>query len=221
MTEILREVLAVIVFVTIFPSYRDRKWLRYFFGVCFACLFHFSALVLLILPFLRQLKLNKIYLFFIGGAIIVAPIALKLLADFNVDGISERAASAGANSSIGMSLTIACFMKGAVFPLSFAYFVKFKTSHHLAFENIIAITGLFGVLSIGSPLLFGRSLNYFLLFLMISFADYLHAAYRCKSGVSISNANIFILFFLVTYLTSYLVIGGWYKHWIPYKSLIY
>lgn len=219
MTEILREIFAIMIFCMIYPLYRGKHWFLYIIGTLIACLFHFSAIILLILPFLKNIKFNYMYLLYIVVTII-GTIFFKKIISFIGEGMITDKAEGNAHSFVGYSMTIATIMKGVVFPLIFACFVKYGSRYKLKFENIIAIMILFGIASIFYPLIFGRTLNYFYLFLAISFADYIGFALKSKSKKSFINMNILLILFLICYMSSYLVLGGWYKHWIPYKSVI-
>ena len=55
-TEILRESLAIFVFILNYRNYERGNWGKYYLGVCVAVLFHISAVILLIFPFVRWMK---------------------------------------------------------------------------------------------------------------------------------------------------------------------
>ena len=52
-TEILRESLAIFVFVLNYKNYEEGNWFKYYCGVCIAILFHISAVILIVFPFVN------------------------------------------------------------------------------------------------------------------------------------------------------------------------
>ena len=60
--EILRESLAIMVFVYNYKNLDNKNWIRYYIGVFISVMFHLSAVFLIILPLLKFLRLNKKYL---------------------------------------------------------------------------------------------------------------------------------------------------------------
>lgn len=220
LTEVLREVVAIMIFSLSYPVYKNREWIVYILIILFACLFHPSAIVLLLLPFLRNLKLNRYFIFYFIGTIIAAMFSKKLFPLLGIDFIIEKA-EGNAADFVGFSMMIAPLLKGLVFPAVFACFVKFGTSYRLQFENYIAIMILIGGASAVYPLIFGRTLNYFYLFLLLSFADYINNAIKSRLKPAKANMCLLLTLFIICYLSSYLVLGGWYRYWIPYKSHLF
>ncbi|MBD5274656.1 MAG: EpsG family protein [Bacteroides sp.] len=219
MTEILREIIAIMIFSISYPFYKNKKWIKYYIGVALACMFHFSAIILTIIPLLRNIRLNYFYILLIIATVFLAIFTKKLLG-FMVEGAIADKAIGNSHSFVGYSMTIACVLKGVVFPLIFSLFVKFGTKFTIKYENMIAILILIGFASVFFPLLYGRTLNYFYLFLCLSFGDYCANAIKSSNHISKINFVFIITLFLLCYLSSYLVLGGWYRYWIPYKSLI-
>lgn len=63
--EILRESLAVCIFLIAVPYYTNKNWWRYYLLVTIAFLFHYSAVFLYLLPFIRNVNFKGISLLFI------------------------------------------------------------------------------------------------------------------------------------------------------------
>lgn len=71
--EILRESIAIMIFVLVYPYFSKKKWLKYYMFVSIAILFHYSALILLLFPLFRNSKING------KGFLILSLIALFLI----------------------------------------------------------------------------------------------------------------------------------------------
>ena len=65
-TEILRESLAIGIFLLNYKNLENKRWLRFYCGVFVSVLFHFSALILVFFPFIRLIKFNWKYLLVIS-----------------------------------------------------------------------------------------------------------------------------------------------------------
>lgn len=70
-TEIMRESLAIAVFLLSLPSFYKKKWIRYYLFAVVAFLFHTSAMLIFFFPFFRFIRINK---FFIYSILIIIPL---------------------------------------------------------------------------------------------------------------------------------------------------
>jgi hypothetical protein len=70
-TEIIRESLAIAVFLLSLPSFYKKKWIRYYLFAVVAFLFHTSAMLIFFFPFFRFIRINK---FFIYSILIIIPL---------------------------------------------------------------------------------------------------------------------------------------------------
>lgn len=215
-TEILRECLAVMVFALNFPSYRDRKWLKFYLGVALAMLFHPSAVILVILPLMHSWRFNRRYLMYCAGIVIMFPVLLKSLHFLPSNVISDKA-EGYAGGFYGFFATFTYLLSGGLFPL-FYLFLNRKNKNGVKFENLICIEAFFGLGAAISPLIFGRFTNYFVLFFLLSLAEYLHSHIRAHSKTLRHNAIALILLTLICYSHQYLYLGK-YVRYIPYSSV--
>jgi hypothetical protein len=62
-TEIMRESLAIAIFLLSISSFYRRKWIHYYIFSIIAFLFHSSALLLFFLPFISKIKVNKFFFY--------------------------------------------------------------------------------------------------------------------------------------------------------------
>lgn len=57
-TEIMKESLAVAVLLVNYRSLKEQRWFRFFMGIFVAMMFHVSAVIVVLFPFLSKLRLN-------------------------------------------------------------------------------------------------------------------------------------------------------------------
>lgn len=218
-TEILRETLAVLTFALSYPYYQKKKWGKYYLCVIIAMHFHISSIILAILPVFHNITFNRRYFYYIIGIGLAIPLARPILSLIPYAGFIEKYDSYSGNF-YGVLFSFFSLLKGALFPLFFCLFIKFGVKKHLKFENILCIMILFGIASAYNPLIFGRSLNFFYLFLALSVAEYIGDSYKIfKTTAAIHNSLIIILILFCCYGTQYLHLHQ-YIRWIPYSSIL-
>lgn len=69
--EILREGIALTIFLWAYPFIAEKKWIRFYILSIFAILFHISAVIILFVPFLQLLKVGRLSTFLISIGIVV------------------------------------------------------------------------------------------------------------------------------------------------------
>lgn len=65
--QILRQALAMGLFLVAIPSYLNKKWIRYYLLIALAIAFHEAAIVCLPFPLIRYLKINRTSILIIAG----------------------------------------------------------------------------------------------------------------------------------------------------------
>lgn len=220
--EILRESLAIMVFIINYKSFENNKWLKYYLGVFVAVMFHLSAIFLIILPFLKFLRLNKIYLLILVVAFIVLNQLNYLFILFeNVEKIGKKVNDYSEASSYGWKSTALFFITRTLIPVGLLMWAKFKFKIQIKFESLICVFGLLGVFSIFNTIIFTRFTNYLFLFYCISLSEVLMPFFRQK----ILTVNKF--FVISTFILAILSYGyisfywpvRYYEKWIPYYSI--
>ena len=218
-TEILRESLAVLVFLFNYDNYRNSRWLKYYWGVLISCLFHISAVFLLILPVLSWLKFDRkfIFILLVGVFAVVFLDEIFILLS-RVAVVGEKVSAHAGMSSLGFFADLMGVLRRTIFPCMAICLIKYGMKLKFKFENPIAIMALFGVASFFSPIIFGRSVNYFIIFFAIAFADAIGTMVISKRVACRNNAKILILTFLLVYGSEYVMYNR-YERFLPYYSI--
>lgn len=218
-TEILRETIAVLIFVLNYKSLLQGKWVRYYLGILLCCTFHLSAIFLIVLPFLCKIKINKYFLLLLiitFVAMVFLKNILNTLSQFTL--LADKLNSYKELTSTGLLADILNLFRSCIFPLCYCLVAKFICKQDVKFENMIAIMSLLGVAAFFSPIIFNRATNYFILFYSISIADFCVQSLRQYKIAIRRYALALTLCFFISYSSGYIMYGR-YQRWVPYYSI--
>jgi hypothetical protein len=229
--EVMREALAICIFLLAYPYYKEGKWVKFYICALLAFLFHSSALILFVLPILKNIKIRT-FTFFLLILIFVLityiPDTFKLFLKLFI--FNERISSRFNSYSIiksnvnGMLYLFAIYF---LFPAALAYFNEKKLGGKLQFKELYFAYFLIATITVGFSG-FNRFLNYMTPFMAIYFADLLNKVYQndyyLRTKKIIITVVIAIAFVpkLLYYFsdTSYIVQGTRrYDIWYPYYSV--
>jgi len=229
--EIMRESLAVCVFLLAYPSYKEKKWRTYYFFAIIAYLFHSSALLVFIFPLFRNLKFNivniclvlllSIALFFL---FLSYPELLRVL--LFSDTISNKF-DIYSNMHANINGRLYTLFFYGLLPLVVLLLNKKSLMMKGLFKELYLIY-FFLVFVYATSYGFSRFLNYLSPFMMIYFANFLHDFYnrkrfaKFKTGLLVVIVSLAITPKILYYFedTSDLVAGTHkYNLWYPYSSV--
>lgn len=218
--EILRESLAVILFLVSYKYLEKENYVKYLFIIIIASQIHLSALILILFVFNKYLKVNK-SLFIIIGLILISLLLIDniliLLKDFTyIYGKLKHYLSVEYSL-----LTIFLFLipKG-ILPLCLCFWAKFKNIK-IKFEGLICCSLVLAFSCIYDVIIFSRFYNYLFPFVCVSMADILINLFRCYK-LLINKLIVYIFFlFLISFssILSFYWPSGYYNKWIPYYSI--
>ena len=232
-TEILRESLAICVFLLSIDAFFDKKWIKYYVYVFIAAQFHLSAYILLIVPFFSFIKHVKFIALPIVGVclILLVPIIQDVLLKEVVPRLEEghlkwklilyMQHEINTNGVIFISLT------KVAFPLILLG-IDDKMRENYSKYRIFIIA--FIIMSIGAIYIppFERLSNYFLPFLYLWFVELVAYGYQKGIYAPVSKVVFSVLIVLLmlpriyyyTKDTSERVAGTrFYVIWYPYYSV--
>ncbi len=219
--EILRESLAVLVFLY---GYKYCAGNRLFIFLCFALLailFHLSAIVLIVFPFLSWLRFNKKFVLISIGLLISLPLMELIFSSFESLDIIWNKIQDYEDVSFGWKSTFMFFMAKTILPASFFYWSKFKERNSIKYEWLMCVYVLLGICAIYNLIVFTRFSNYIIPFFCIALSEALVNIYR-------NNRYIFSRTVVRTYTLTFVLIGSvisfywpsaYYEKWIPYYSI--
>ncbi|MXO05999.1 EpsG family protein [Flavobacterium sp. HBTb2-11-1] len=219
--EILRESLAVMVFLFNYKNLENNKWLKYYIGVFIAVMFHLSAIFLIFLPFLKFLKLNITYIIVLFIALLALNQLNYLFVFFeNVEKINKKV-NDYSEASYGWKSTVLFFVTRTLIPVGLLLWAKTKFNIAIKYEFLICVFGILGICSIFNTIIFTRFTNYIMPFYCIVLADILIPFFRLKiftPGKLITTVTFVIMLFTYGYASFYWP-ERYYVKWVPYYSI--
>lgn len=212
----------------------DRKWIKGLLLYAIGCLFHASTILVMIMPLLFFLRLNKIGLgvllsFFILG-IAIRPFVndLLMLMELGDDDLVHQKAERYANREDHMEghtnifgyLSSAIMFGYAIFSL---WLVKNDRMHSQLrkFEPLLLLFIAFSLLSMGIPI-FYRYVRFYVLYYILFIADFI--VYLLREDSKVKRKLVFVRAMAFMFPLFFLILNGRLKEdiWVryhPYTSI--
>lgn len=219
--EILRESLAIIVFILNYKNFQNNKWLKYYLGVGIALMFHLSAIFLIILPFLKDLKLNKKYVLLLLLSVFILYHLTSIFSFFeNVEKINKKI-NDYAEATYGWKSTALFFITRTLIPIGIGFWAKKKLQMTIKYESMLCVFGLLGIGSIFNTIIFTRFSNYLMPLYIITLADILCPCFKRSSSYlqRLIACSLCLTMFIFYSISSFYWPQKYYQKWIPYYSI--
>ena len=243
--EVLRESLAVSVFLWSWPSFYKRKWIKYYMYCVLGFFFHISSLVMIFLPmlqipFIKRLLLPGMHTLIMVPLILIGSFVanyyffdiIQLIAI--TDNMANRAEFYSGTRLSGNTLNILgslmLMFKYAIYPLVALYFLrKLKADSSPKMEQIQVMTMVslyVGLVTIGITM-FLRFNNYFLFFPFVVISDWTYSYLTFKKKLVRFSFVQWIIILLplfgcqfMTYMANYNKSGSLkvYNMYYPYSN---
>lgn len=187
--EVLREALAVCVFLLAWPFFRDGKWIMWFLMSFIAFMCHTSGVFMFILPIIVLPGIRSLFVFGKRTIIICCCLYVVLLfirvrffeyvqALAVLDSVGERAKTYAEDDLASSSLSIVGLfilsIKSFFFPLCAIYLLRKENNANFEdgsrFLSMSLMSVYIGICAILIPI-FYRFNNYFVFFILIAYAD--------------------------------------------------
>lgn len=231
--EIMRESLAVCVFLLGYPYLKEKKWLKFYVCAFVAFLFHSSAIILFIFPLFYNLKFKPllvVLLVLLFTITTLLPDAIKtVLGVFIFNDRLESHFETYSTIKVNSNGALVLFIIYLLVPAMMVYWAEKKIGQTLIFKELYFIYFFLAIITIGFSG-FARFINYLTPFMAIYFAELLNRIYRYKHFSSFKRIAIAALIF-ITFLpkinyyftdTSNIVLGTrQYDLWFPYTSVFF
>ncbi|WP_343320956.1 EpsG family protein [Sphingobacterium multivorum] len=229
--EVLRESLAIAVFLLAIPSLLSKSWLKYYSYCLLAYFFHSSALILIIFPLFAkkmQVKYQVMLLVLLTLAINFISFDSLIGSLFGSFSFGQRATRSYLVKEMNIFGVLIILIK--IMGFYFIYVIAQRKKVCFDHPFIIFITPyiIIGVLASVIPGVY-RFLNYLAIPILIYVVDVLYSFIRIKSNSSASLAKVFSCFLILILLqtqyftrdTSKYTRGksSFYNIYIPYHSM--
>lgn len=211
-TEIMRESAAIGIFLVNFKNLQERRWVRYYFFSLFSIAFHYSAILIWFLPFVRGLKPNLLFFLLCGGILAVTPLVEKLNGMLSLGMLSEKVEFYVKDvDSVNMNWRISEMIKTGIPAILTVVLYRFGRLH-TPFRGFLLLQIIFCCGAFAIPVIFQRFTNYTTLFVTAALGNYLINR-RVKPALRIG-----IIGFLC--LTQSIYYYSLYPTWYPYVSVL-
>jgi hypothetical protein len=194
--EILRESIAVCIFLFAIPSLINNKWRRYYLLITVAFFFHSGAIILYFIPFIQS---------FLRKNFTIKTILLVLVAILFILSIQKYLATF-LNRQTSHYFDLAFNLTGltvGIIKIIFLYLLIHIRQHYRINHTVIDIGLKFyfilTVYTLFSPVIGARWSNYFIIFFYISFID----LFWLFKGKAIMAKSMIVCFFLILTVNYY------------------
>ena len=210
-TEILRESLAISIFLLNYTNLCRNKYLRYYLFSILSICFHYSAIILLLFPLVKYIKLNRYYAMACIGILFALPLVNIISSHLPVSSISSRIILYSVVAeNLNLNWRIAALIKYMSVPLCtlFVYYAVKINSEYTKWI-LLQLLFCFGIFAI--PIIFVRMTNYTVMFVVLYAANIMSMA-RIKCICKLSVITVMLLSQIHYYYNMY-------SAWIPYSSV--
>lgn len=231
----MREACAVAIFLISWKYFLKNKWLKYYFCVFLAILFHISAVILILLPILYKIKfINKIFHFgksfwvsciilLIGGSIILSRFfdVINLIQIASIQEASDAYSQSdhyGGEREMSLFRYLTYFFKFILYPFLAFYFLRHYAQDSNKYWNLPNFYSKFEFaicfyiyLIIASIFIYiiHRFSNYFSIFTILILSEVIFSKFKDKNKkISLSLGIWFLLILPFTFPT----INGYLKY---------
>ena len=212
-TEILRESLAIGVFLLNYKNLKEERWIKYYIISLISISFHFSAIIILFFPFVKLLKFNILYIIACILVIMIIPFAEQLTSYINIMSINGRIEEhISSADALNFNWRIANLIRNiSVSVFSMYIYKKIKVKSELTPYILFHI--LLGVGAFSIPIIFVRLSNYTLPFVVIYVANLISILGKLHKKM-LSNLLIVLIF-----CSQIIYYKDMYSCWFPYVSI--
>ena len=210
-TEILRESLAIGIFLLNFSNFEKSNWKKFYLLCFLSLIFHYSSIITLLFPLVRFLKINFLYITSCVLFILIAPLFDVINSILTITTIASRVNSYILQAEV-VNLNFRLFFLIQLMPPAICIiYLSYKKDKNNVLIKFILLHILFccGVFAI--PIIFSRFTNYTLPFVIVCVANLL-----CKYSL---KKTMRVLLFTITLSSQLMYYSHHYYRWIPYISI--
>lgn len=210
-TEIIRESLAISIFLLNIENLKRRRWGWYYLLCIISISFHYSALITVFFPFAKLIRLNVLY---IGICILllgITPYLENLNELISIASISDRVGEhISSADELNMNWRLANMIRYTIVP-AFSLMIVYISHYKSEYTPYILLSILFGVGAFAVPIIFSRLANYTLPFVILYVSNLIDEP-AIRRHYKQALAILLVCSQLIYYHEMY-------NAWIPYESI--
>ena len=210
-TEILRESIAISIFILNYENLIKGKYLRYYLWTLLAICFHFSAIILCLFPLCKNIKCNRYFFITLLVLLFSLPILNSTMNILGEDSIGARLKIySSVSSELNLNWRLAALIKYMSIP-AFLFIISYCTHYRIKYMNFVLLQILCCIGLIAIPIIFARFTNYTYLFVIVSCSEVISSR-EIIAKIKLS----LIVIILISQLHYYY---NMYPAWLPYHSI--
>lgn len=220
-TEIIKESFAIAIFLLSYKYLLKKSWIKYYLMVLLGTLFHTSAILLILVPLILNLKLDKKFFIYWGICLIVFLNILYFTEFFSyIDAVNKfnRYMNQSEINEMNYTWNLLLFIQSSLLPLCALFICKKILEIQVQYEGLILFMVIIGTGALINGVIFPRFCNYYILYYVLILAEIL------KKYLLTKGSKFLITFFFIFFFFYYLY-DFWshskYTIWIPYNSIFY
>ncbi|MDE5868880.1 MAG: EpsG family protein [Muribaculaceae bacterium] len=210
-TEIIRQSVAIGIFLLNWSNAEKRRWVLYYLISLLSISFHYSAVLIWVLPFVKFLKPNWFYILLCVAILSITPLIETLNKLLFLGVMSEKVSVYVKDvDTVNMNWRIGEFIKTGL-PAILAVCMYGIAKLKLKVRPIVLLQILFCCGAFAIPVIFQRFTNYTTLFVTVALANFVSS--REVKALS----RVFVIGFIC--MTQSLYYYSMYPTWLPYESI--
>ena len=210
-TEIIRQSVAIGIFLLNWSNAEKKRWILYYLFSFLSISFHYSAVLIWVLPFVKFLKPNWFYIVLCVAILSITPLIETLNKLLFLGVMSDKVAIYVKDvDTVNMNWRIGEFIKTGL-PAILAVCMYGISKLKLKVRPIVLLQILFCCGAFAIPVIFQRFTNYTTVFVTVALANYV------SSREVRVMARVFVIGFIC--MTQSLYYYSMYPTWLPYESI--
>lgn len=210
-TEIMRESAAIGIFLLNFENLVKRRWIRYYLFSLLSLGFHYSAAIIWLFPFVRNLKLNIWFIVICCSIIFITPLIDYINHILNFASVNRRVGMYIDGNDLNLNWRITQIIQNGI-PCMCALFVSRKSALYKSIlKPYLLLQIIFVVAAFAVPIIFQRLINYTQIFTIAYLSNTLTNK-RISQGIR-------VLTFCIIISSQAIYWRNMSNRWIPYVSI--
>lgn len=219
-TEIMKETLAICMFLLGYKYLLNKNLKRYYIYAVLGIGFHYGAVILLVIPFLQKVRFNRFFfLICILFLLSINAIFSYVLGNINNQDIHERVElyeNQLGSGLLNMNYVFMAVIRFVLIPAFVLFLVKKEKSLILNMEPMVCLFILMGLGCISYQTIFQRFCNYFYLFYICLFADFISKNLKSKTILSLSLITVMLTLIIYNSINPINLV-----RYFPYHSIVH
>lgn len=211
-TEIIRESAAISIFLLNFENLAKRRWGRYYLFSLLSIGFHYSAVIIWLLPLAKYLKLNIWFIGICCGILFITPLFDYINRVLVFASINNRIDAYLDGNDLNLNWRISQVIQNGLPCICALFFSRKSSLTKSVLRPFVLLQIVFVVAAFAIPIIFQRFINYTQIFNIAFLANVI-----INKDLRLTTRNVLLCIILLSQTLGW---KGMYERWFPYVSVI-